>query len=207
MVGPKKQSAVGNKQVIPHAIERIPFSCSMKIFVSFLILCFLPWNAGAFMTRKLGTTQVVTLGLDIANSQSSTSSFIVRLDETSGNAPSDGTADTQSAVDLEETSKLNAFLEKKYPRFYQKLVNEEMLKAIKKGSITVFVPNNQAFEELGEKKMKQIEDPRNEEIREKMGSYHIVPEPISAIELRTEDWTKGRPKDGSKPSKSSSFQI
>lgn len=95
---------------------------------------------------------------------------------------------------------MDAFLEKKYKSFY-KLINDEMMKAIKQGSVTVFVPNDVAFQALGEKKLKQLEDPRNEEIREKMGSYHIMPEPISAIELRTEDWTKGRPKNGSKPSK------
>ena len=33
-----------------------------------------------------------------------------------------------------------------------------------------------------------------------VGSYHVIPgQAISAIELRTEDWTRGRPKDGSKP--------
>ncbi|KAG7338362.1 fasciclin domain containing protein [Nitzschia inconspicua] len=100
--------------------------------------------------------------------------------------------------EAEDRSKLDAFLEKKYKSFY-KLINEEMMKAIKKGSVTVFVPNDDAFAALGEKKLRQLEDPRNDEIKEKMGSYHIMPEPISAIELRTEDWTKGRPKDGSKP--------
>jgi uncharacterized surface protein with fasciclin (FAS1) repeats len=99
-----------------------------------------------------------------------------------------------------DKSKLDAFLEKRYKSFY-KLVNDEMMKTIKKGSVTVFVPNDAVFEALGERKLKQLEDPRNDEIKEKMGSYHIVPEPISAIELRTEDWSKGRPKDGSKPSK------
>jgi hypothetical protein len=100
----------------------------------------------------------------------------------------------------EERSKLDAFLEKRYKSFY-KLMNDEMTNAIKKGYVTVFVPNDAAFDALEEKKRKQLEDPRNDEIKMKMGSYHIVLEPISAIELRTEDWTKGRPKDGSKPSK------
>lgn len=106
----------------------------------------------------------------------------------------------QGQEDDEERSKLDAFLEKKYKKFHQ-LINDEMMKAIKNGSVTVFVPNDAAFEALGEKKLQQLGDPRNKEIREKMGSYHILPEPISAVELQTEDWTKGRPKDGSKPSK------
>jgi len=99
----------------------------------------------------------------------------------------------------EERPKLDAFLEKKYPSFY-KLINDDMAKSIKQGSVTIFAPNEAAFEGLGEKKRSQIEDPRNLEIREKTGSYHIIPDDsIDAITLRTEDWSKGKPKDGSRP--------
>jgi len=99
----------------------------------------------------------------------------------------------------EEQPKLDAFLKKKYPDFYN-LVNDDMVKAIKQGPVTVFVPNAAAFENLGQKKMSQIDDPRNLEIRERMGSYHMIPEEsINAMKLRTEDWSKGKPKDGSPP--------
>ena len=101
----------------------------------------------------------------------------------------------------EERPKLDAFLEKKYPSFYN-LINDDMAKAkaIKQGSVTIFAPNEAAFEGLGEKKRSQIEDPRNLEIREKTGSYHIIPDDsIDAITLRTEDWSKGKPADGSRP--------
>lgn len=99
----------------------------------------------------------------------------------------------------EERPKLDTFLEKKYPSFYS-LMNDDMFKEIKQGTVTVFVPNEAAFESLGEKKMSQINDPRNLEIREKMGSYHVIPgESVDAMKLRTEDWSKGRPKDGSPP--------
>ena len=73
-----------------------------------------------------------------------------------------------------------------------------MMKAMKQGGVTVFVPNDAAFQSLGEKKLQQLEDDRNAEVKDKMGSYHVVPSALSAIELRTEDWTKGRPKDGGK---------
>mmetsp|Transcript_72500 Transcript_72500/g.109399 ORF Transcript_72500/g.109399 Transcript_72500/m.109399 type:complete len:220 (+) Transcript_72500:117-776(+) len=110
---------------------------------------------------------------------------------------------TEEPVEAEAEDLKNAnielFLEKKYPSFHN-LMNDEMRKALKTDKATIFAPTEAAFEELGEKKRAQIEDPRNAEIREKMGSYHIIPgSAISAIELRTEDWTKGRPKDGSKP--------
>jgi len=56
------------------------------------------------------------------------------------------------------------------------------------------------MEALGAKKLTQIMDPRNEEIAIQIGNYHLVPgKALSATELRTEDWTRGRPKDGSKP--------
>lgn len=98
-----------------------------------------------------------------------------------------------------ESSKLDAFLAKKYPSFHA-LMNDDMKKAIIKGPVTLFVFNEAAFEALGEKKRTQIEDPRNSEIREKMGSYHMIAgEAVSAIELKTEDWTKGKPKDGTPP--------
>jgi len=109
---------------------------------------------------------------------------------------------TEAGTDSEEEKerpKLDAFLAKKYPNFYS-LMNDDMASAIKQGTVTVFVPNEAAFKNLGEKKMSQINDPRNLEIRDKMGSYHVIPdESVDAISLRTEDWSKGKPKDGSPP--------
>lgn len=113
--------------------------------------------------------------------------------------PSDTAETGNEDEEKEERPKLDAFLEKKYPTFYS-FVNDEMVSAIKQGTCTVFVPNEAAFERLGEKKMTQINDPRNLEIREKMGSYHVISgQSVDAITLRTEDWSKGKPKDGSKP--------
>jgi len=109
-------------------------------------------------------------------------------------------ADTASDEDVpKERPKIDSFLEKRYPSFY-KLMNDDMIKAIKQGKATIFAPNEKAFEKLGDKKISQIEDPRNLEIREKMGSYHIISEEsISAVQLALEDWSKGKPKDGSRP--------
>jgi uncharacterized surface protein with fasciclin (FAS1) repeats len=107
--------------------------------------------------------------------------------------------DTKSLEDLKAAG-VERFLKKKFPSFSKLLMNDEMRKSISEGKTTVFVPSEAAFEQLGEKKIAQIKDPRNGEIQQKMGSYHLVcGKSIPAIELRTEDWTKGRPKDGSKP--------
>ena len=111
-------------------------------------------------------------------------------------------ASESSEADSEEEKerpKLDAFLEKKYPDFYG-FINDDMMKEIKQGSVTLFVPNAAVFKSLGDKKTKQINDPRNLEIREKMGSYHIIAEEaVDAMKLRTEDWSKGKPEDGSRP--------
>lgn len=108
-------------------------------------------------------------------------------------------AEESSEAEEDERPKVDAFLEKKYPSFFS-LMNDEMTKAIKQGAVTVFVPNEEAFASLGDKKTAQINDPRNLEIREKMGSYHIIAgDAVDAMTLRTEDWSKGKPKDGSLP--------
>jgi len=102
-------------------------------------------------------------------------------------------------VEEPDRPKLDSFLEKRYPSFY-KLINDDMMLAIKQGGVTIFVPNEKAFKKLGKQKRSQIEDPRNLEIREKMGSYHIIEEEsISAVQLAIEDWSRGKPKDGSRP--------
>jgi uncharacterized surface protein with fasciclin (FAS1) repeats len=157
--------------------------------VLYLLILFIVGNAGAFTVGSSSSGKCYS------------KSHLVQLYETSASAAAAASEEQQNDDNEggEERPKLDKFLQKKYPSFY-KLINEDMAKAIKNGKVTVFVPNEAAFEALGEKKMKKLDDPRNLEIREKMGSYHIIPEEaISAIELRTEDWTKGRPKDGSPP--------
>jgi len=133
----------------------------------------------------VGGTQAFTTGF--RNPRVAT----VRMFETES-APEDSTSD-------EDLAEVEVFLNKKFPSFTSVLLNDAMRKSINEGTATLFVPNEAAIEALGEEKMAQIMDPRNEEIREKMGSYHVISgESISAMELKTEDWTK-RPKDGSKP--------
>lgn len=111
--------------------------------------------------------------------------------------------DWETAEESSTNSKVIRFLESKYPTFYKLLVrdNETFLKTLfESAEHTIFVPNEAAMEALGAKKLQQMMDPRNEEIAQKMGLHHIVPgKALSATELRTEDWSRGRPKDGSRP--------
>lgn len=110
--------------------------------------------------------------------------------------------DDGKLVDEDIAVKVETFLEKKFPSFCQLILNKEMRNVMKESSprVTIFAPNEAAFANLGEKRLIQVKDPRNDEIREKLGSYHLVPsEAIAAVALRTEDWSRGRPKDGGKP--------
>eukprot|EP00980_Cylindrotheca_fusiformis_P001422 scaffold345_cov134-Cylindrotheca_fusiformis.AAC.33 len=110
------------------------------------------------------------------------------------------TESKEEAEDKLKASGVEKFLSKKFPTFSKLLLNDEMRKAINEGNTTIFAPTEAAFEDLGERKIKQIKDPRNNEIQQKMGLYHLVSgQSITPIELKTEDWTKGRPKDGSLP--------
>ncbi|KAL3942163.1 MAG: hypothetical protein SGBAC_003588 [Bacillariaceae sp.] len=108
-------------------------------------------------------------------------------------------ASGEALVEESETSEIEKLLSKKFPSFSE-LFLDDLKKTISEDKFTLFVPSESVIEALGEKKMAQLQDPRNDETRQKMGLYHVVAgESLSATELRTEDWTRGRPKDGSKP--------
>mmetsp|Transcript_43071 Transcript_43071/g.104207 ORF Transcript_43071/g.104207 Transcript_43071/m.104207 type:complete len:278 (-) Transcript_43071:2797-3630(-) len=124
------------------------------------------------------------------------------FESTSSSTEEEEASSSSNDDDGEEKSKLDVFLSKKYPEFYKELVNDDMKKVIATAGTslgqgkkcTVFVPNAKAIEELGDKKLQQLGDPRNAEIRDKMGSYHIIEdESVPAVELLTEDWTKVQP--------------
>ena len=78
------------------------------------------------------------------------------------------------------------FLSERYPSFTNLLVkkNEEVLKVLRaEGGFTIFVPTEEAFSDLGEEKLQQLQDVRNGETIEKIGMCHIIPEPVTAEEL------------------------
>lgn len=109
--------------------------------------------------------------------------------------------DETSADSEVESVDVESFIADNYPEFHSLLSkNPGIWKEMSEASngYTIFAPNSQAFEDLGDKKRRQIEDPRNLETAQKLGLYHVVSvEPVSSMRLRTEDWTKPRPKDGS----------
>jgi uncharacterized surface protein with fasciclin (FAS1) repeats len=96
---------------------------------------------------------------------------------------------------------LEAFCRKEFPAFHSLLsLNKGIWKTIagaEKGC-TIFAPSDLVFDALGEKKLEQLKDNRNEETAQKMGLYHVVDsEAVTATRLRTEDWTRPAPADGS----------
>ena len=107
-----------------------------------------------------------------------------------------------SPEETSEISNVEKFLDLKYPEFFKLLSkNEQAMKLLRETDnegYTIFAPNAQAFEDLGDKKRKQLADPRNLETAQKMGAYHIIDEEaVTAERLYREDWTK--PKQDGKP--------
>jgi uncharacterized surface protein with fasciclin (FAS1) repeats len=77
------------------------------------------------------------------------------------------------------TTELELFLQQEHSMFYALLLykNEYVWKMIRdttNGACTIFAPTNTAMQALGEKKLQQLQDNRNEEVRNKIGSYHII---------------------------------
>jgi len=110
----------------------------------------------------------------------------------------------ESSSDQEEDEiLLKAFVEEEYPAFFKLLsINDGIWKTIaeSENGCTLFAPSNAVFDALGDKKLKQIKDVRNEETARKMGLYHVIPdEAVSAARLRTEDWTVKAPKGEPRP--------
>ena len=93
-------------------------------------------------------------------------------------------ADATGSVD---TVDVDSFLAKNYPETKGLLdSNNEVLKKLREASVsgyTIFAPTSKAFADLGDKKLGQLDDPRNLEVREKIAAYHAIPEPVTAEEL------------------------
>lgn len=84
-----------------------------------------------------------------------------------------------------DIGEIQSFLESNYPDFYRIVAkNEGVWKALGDAdSYSLFAPNAQAFESLGDRKRSQLEDPRNLETVEKVGLFHCVSEKVTADDL------------------------
>lgn len=110
---------------------------------------------------------------------------------------------TNDASDEEDYLALQVerILKNQYPSFHSLLSkNENIWTTLSEltTDFTLFVPNQQAFDNLGPKRIKQLKDDRNLETAQKIGLYHVVAtEALTPAILQTEDWTVPKPNDGS----------
>mmetsp|Transcript_38553 Transcript_38553/g.92874 ORF Transcript_38553/g.92874 Transcript_38553/m.92874 type:complete len:209 (+) Transcript_38553:102-728(+) len=96
------------------------------------------------------------------------------------------TSRTRTTVLSDSASDVEDFIAANFPscsNFLSK--NGDSMKKIIKADVgfTIFAPNEAAFEDLGETKRNQLEDVRNGEVTEKIASYHVILEPVTADQL------------------------
>lgn len=83
-------------------------------------------------------------------------------------------------------NQMELFLAEYFPEFNKLLSkNEKVWKELKtaEAGYTLFAPNSEAFKKLGDQKLQQLADPRNDELVEKIGSYHAINEPVTAQQI------------------------
>ena len=82
---------------------------------------------------------------------------------------------------------IDTFLTENYPDTKGLIdSNDEVAKKLREASesgYTIFAPTTTSFKNLGDKKISQLDDPRNLEVREKIAAYHAIAEPVTAEEL------------------------
>ncbi|GKY92737.1 hypothetical protein MPSEU_000243700 [Mayamaea pseudoterrestris] len=83
---------------------------------------------------------------------------------------------------------VKTFLSERYPLFDSLILSKNQdvwkkLSDVSDGGCTIFAPSNQAMESLGDKKLEQLRDVRNDETAQKMGAFHVVGERVTADEL------------------------
>lgn len=89
---------------------------------------------------------------------------------------------------LRDTSKVEEIMKTNYPIFTKLIIskNSELWKKLSDASadgFTIFAPNDEAMRSLGDKKLKQLDDVRNDETAETIAGYHGIGEPVSADSL------------------------
>jgi uncharacterized surface protein with fasciclin (FAS1) repeats len=86
------------------------------------------------------------------------------------------------------TSEIEDYLQTNHPMFWNLVMSKhpslwKKLSESSIGGLTIFAPTDSAMESLGEKRLSQLRDIRNEETVHKMAEYHAVNEPVDPNEL------------------------
>ena len=89
------------------------------------------------------------------------------------------------ATRLYNTAEVEACLNDEFPSFAALVFqNEELWRGLRDGSgYTVLAPNEAAFNKLEDKRRSQLKDPRNGEVVEQIGAYHVISDPVSKDDL------------------------
>ncbi len=151
-----------------------------------------PTPVYAFVAPSPSKAAIVARGIIIAPSSSS---FTTALRESPDDAPKaggDGAAPT-----------IQSFLQENYPLFESLLLAKipsiyDTLRASDSANgFTIFCPSNSVMEGIDPKRRIQIVDPRNDEVTEKLASYHVISNgKVTQERLKREDWTVPRSADG-----------
>eukprot|EP00979_Chaetoceros_neogracilis_P008116 scaffold1791_cov225-Chaetoceros_neogracile.AAC.2 len=93
-----------------------------------------------------------------------------------------------STTFLRDTSQqVEVMMKEQYPIFHKLIMskNSDVWKQISEAEdgFTIFAPNDDAMRNIGEKRLGQLDDIRNDESAEKIAAFHAVIEPVSAKEL------------------------
>lgn len=99
----------------------------------------------------------------------------------------------------DETVDIEAYLQQNYPLFESLLLSKipDIYKILRDSDssdgFTIFCPSNSVMEGIDSQRKVQISDPRNDEVTEKLASYHIIANgKVTQERLKREDWTVPR---------------
>lgn len=93
---------------------------------------------------------------------------------------------SSSSTQLRDTSQVEEVMTSQYPIFMNLIMskNTDVWKQLNDAEgITIFAPNDDAMNALGEKKLSQLDDVRNGETAEKIASFHAIGEQVTSEEL------------------------
>lgn len=108
-----------------------------------------------------------------------------------------------STEDAKEGQSIESYLKENYPIFestiFSKMPNvyATLKEADSSSGFAIFCASDAVMIDIDQKRKLQISDPRNEEITEKLASYHLIPNgKVTRERLQREDWTVPRTADG-----------
>lgn len=139
-------------------------SSSSFLSVAACLVATLPSYALGFVSPRTGTSLAAPR----------TSSFSA--------SPSSASLSSSSAL-FAASDSAEEYVASNHPSFYDLLSrNADAMKKMRSSEVgfTIFAPSESSYAAMGEKKVEQLSDVRNTEMVEKMGAYHVIPEPVTS---------------------------